>query len=233
MSENNKFELSPSVSILIAGVIIAGAIVFVNMSTTAPVAADISGPTGQQAPTAQTKVSAPSAQDRILGSKDAPLVLIEYSDFECPYCNTVHPTLKRIVEESNGKIAWVYRHFPLESIHQNARPAAVASECVAEQLGNSGFWKFADAIFADQSKMSAGYYAQLAVQFGADKAKFDACVASGKFTGKIDANIQEAINNGGQGTPYTVLYNKSGQVGVSGALPYETFMGVIKSFQSN
>src|SRR3989338_5039043 len=105
MSENKTFELSPSVSIIIAGVIIAGAIVFVNTRQSAPAAA-----AGAQEPTAATHVRAPSAQDHIVGSPTAPLVLIEYSDFQCPYCNVVHPTLKRIVEESNGQIAWVYRH---------------------------------------------------------------------------------------------------------------------------
>lgn len=229
MSENKTFELTPSVSIIIAGVIIALAIVFANTRSAGPAAA---AGTGQPAPSTATNVRAPSTKDHIVGSPDAPLVLIEYSDFQCPYCNVVHPTLRRIVEESDGKIAWVYRHLPLDTIHPSARPAALASECVAEQLGQNGFWKFADAIFADQSKMSADYYTQLAVQFGADKTKFNACVVSNKYASRVDADAQEAQQNGGQGTPYTVLYDKKGQTGVSGALPYATFVSVIKSFQA-
>ena len=226
MSENKKFELSPSISIIIAGVIIAGSIVYVNTNPAAPAAV------GQApAPSTATNVRAPSAQDHIVGSLTAPLVLIEYSDFQCPFCNVVHPTLKRIVDESNGQIAWVYRHLPLESLHPNARPAALASECVAEQLGNDGFWKFAGIIFADQSKMSADYYAQVAVQLGANKAKFSSCISSNKYAGVVDADSQEAQQNGGNGTPYTVLYDKKGQTGVSGALPYNTFTSVIKTFQ--
>lgn len=226
MSENKKFELSPSISIIIAGVIIAGSIVYVNTNPAAPAAA-VQAP----APSTATNVRAPSAQDHIVGSLNAPLVLIEYSDFQCPFCNVVHPTLKRIVDESNGQIAWVYRHLPLESLHPNARPAALASECVAEQLGNDGFWKFAGIIFADQSKMSADYYAQVAVQLGANKAKFSSCISSNKYAGVVDADSQEAQQNGGNGTPYTVLYDKKGQTGVSGALPYNTFTSVIKTFQ--
>lgn len=226
MSEHKTFELSPSVSIIIAGVIIAGAIVYVNLNPATPSAAQQQTP-----PSAATNVRAPSAQDHIIGSLNAPLVLIEYSDFQCPFCNIVHPTLKRIVDESKGQIAWVYRHLPLESLHPNARPAALASECVAEQLGNDGFWKFADAIFANQSKMSAEYYAQVAVQLGADKTKFNACVSSNKYAGRVDTDVQEAEQNGGQGTPYTVLYDKKGQTGVSGALPYNMFISVIKTFQ--
>lgn len=225
MSENKKFELTPSVSIIIAGVIIAGAVVFTNTRPAGPA-------TGESpAPSTATNVRPPSAQDHIVGSPNAPLVLIEYSDFQCPYCNIVHPTLKRIVQESGGQIAWVYRHLPLESIHPNAKPAALASECIAEQLGSDGFWKFADVIFADQSKMNAGYYAELAVQFGADETKFNTCVSSNTYASKVDADAQEAQQNGGQGTPYTVLYDKKGQAGVSGALPYATFVSVIKSFQ--
>ena len=173
----------------------------------------------------------PSAQDHIIGSPAAPLVLIEYSDFQCPYCNVVHPTLKRIVEESNGQIAWVYRHLPLESIHPSAKPAAIASECVAEQLGQSGFWKFADIVFADQSKMSTAYFEQVALQLGAQKTAYKSCVASASAAKKVDADSAEVQQNGGQGTPYTVLYDKRGQVGVSGALPYDAFTSVIKSFR--
>lgn len=227
MSEHKKFELTPSVSIIIAGVIIAAAIVFANTRPAGPTAAVGEAP----APSTATNVRPPSTQDHIVGSPDAPLVLIEYSDFQCPYCNMVHPTLKHIVAESNGQIAWVYRQLPLESIHPNAKPAALASECIAELLGNDGFWKFADVIFADQSKMSADYYTQLAVQFGADRVKFNTCVASNTYAGRVDADALEAQQNGGQGTPYTVLYDKRGQIGVSGALPYATFVSVIKSFR--
>ena len=90
----------------------------------------------------------PSASDHLIGSAEAPIVLVEYSDFQCPYCQMIHPTLKQIVAESNGKIAWVYRNFPLYQIHPQATPAANAAECIAEQLGSEGFWKFADTIFA-------------------------------------------------------------------------------------
>lgn len=226
MSETKTFELTPSVSILIAGVVIAGAIIFTNTQAAGP------GPAqGGPLPSVEANVAAPSADDHIIGSPSAPLVLIEYSDFQCPFCNIIHPTLKRIVAESNGQVAWVYRHYPLEQLHPEAKPAAVASECIAEQLGNDGFWKFADAIFADQSKMSATYYEQLAAQFGANVATYKACVASGKFAAKVDAQTQEVTKNGGQGTPYTILYDAKGQAGVSGALPYETFTSVIKAFK--
>ena len=228
MSETTKFELTPAMSILVAGVIIAAAIVFTNMHPASPSTA-----TGaQQAPTAATNVRPPSATDHIIGSPTAPLVLIEYSDFQCPFCSIVYPTLKKIVDGSNGQIAWVLRNFPLESIHPNARPGALAAECIDQQLGNDAYWQFADTIFADQSKISSAYFEQVALQLGAKKAAYEACLTSPETAKRIDTDTQEAMANGGQGTPYTVFYDKKGQVGVSGALPYDTFAAVIKSFQA-
>jgi len=97
---------------------------------------------------AATTIRKPSESDHIIGSPTAPIVLVEYSDFQCPFCQMIHPSLQQLVSESNGKIAWVYRHFPLYQIHPQATPAANAAECIAEQLGNDGFWKFANTLLA-------------------------------------------------------------------------------------
>lgn len=222
MPESKKFELSPSLSILLAGVLIAGAIIFVNLHPAQPTVP-------AEEPTVQANVSAPSASDHIVGSPDAPIVLVEYSDFQCPYCAVIHPTLKRIVEESNGEIAWVYRHLPLASIHPQALPAALASECIAEQLGQNGFWAFADNMFADQSGMSATRYSAFAGQLGADVAQFNACVESKKYLSAIDTQAREAQSNGGTGTPFTVVVAGEEQIPISGALPYAQIMSVINS----
>ena len=96
MSETKKIEITPSVSILIAGVLIAGAILFTSNKEPA-----VEG----DAPTAAAEVRPPSVGDHLRGSADAPIVLVEYSDFQCPYCNVIHPTLKRIVDESNEVFA--------------------------------------------------------------------------------------------------------------------------------
>lgn len=86
--------------------------------------------------------------EHILGNPaTAQITLIEYSDFECPFCAKFHPTLKRIVGEANGNIAWVYRQFPLTQIHQHALERAIASECIAKIKGNDAFWKYADLLF--------------------------------------------------------------------------------------
>ena len=223
MPEEKKFELSPSISILVAGVLIAGAIIFVNLNPSQQVAL----PQGE--PTVQANVPPPQAEDYIVGLPTAPIVLIEYSDFQCPFCSMIHPTLSRIVEESNGEIAWIYRHLPLESIHPQAYPSALAAECIGEQLGSTGFWAFADDMFADQQGMNSARYAALAGTLGANMAEFSACVENEKYATKIDAQAREAQASGGTGTPFTVVMAGDTQMPISGALPYAQIMSVINS----
>ncbi len=94
------------------------------------------------------EVPAVDADDHIFGDiTKAQVTLIEYSDFECPFCARFHPTLDKIVGESNGSIAWVYRSFPLTQIHQNAMERAIAAECIAKIKGSDAFWKYADLLF--------------------------------------------------------------------------------------
>ena len=109
------------------------------------------GPTG---PTEAQLASLPEvdSDDHIIGNPNAKIVLVEYSDFECPFCQRFHPTMQQIMEEYGDDVAWVYRHFPL-SFHPNARPAAITSECVAKLGGNNAFWKFADEAFNQNSQL--------------------------------------------------------------------------------
>lgn len=85
--------------------------------------------------------------DHYFGSKDAEIVIIEYSDLECPYCARFHTTMHQVVEDYGGKVAWVYRHLPLESIHPNAYNKALAAECIASLGNNDKYWKYIDDIF--------------------------------------------------------------------------------------
>lgn len=82
--------------------------------------------------------------DHVYGRKDSPIKIIEYSDYECPFCKKVHPTIKKIVDDSNGQVSWVFRHWPL---HQNSVAKLVAGECVAKIKGNDAFWKYSDLVF--------------------------------------------------------------------------------------
>lgn len=91
-------------------------------------------------------LTAVSDSDHLRGNKDAKIKLVEYSDFECPFCQRFHPTMLQVMGEFDGQVAWVYRHFPL-SFHASAQKAAEASECVAKEKGNDGFWEYTDSLY--------------------------------------------------------------------------------------
>ena len=229
MPETKKLELTPAMAILASGVLIAAAILFTNYFRE-PIAQG--GEVVDNTQVANVNVPAPSASDHRYGASTAPIVLVEYSDFQCPYCARIYPTLKRIVDESDGKIAWVHRNFPLESIHPQARPSALAAECIADELGNEAFWSFAASVMNNQTSMSATYYAELANELGANTQTFASCVSTEKFGSKIDTESMDAQQNGGRGTPYTIIVGNGVQVPLSGALPYDQIMAVIRAVEN-
>ncbi len=170
-----------------------------------------------KAPTAD--VPAVTAADHIRGGKDAKVVLIEYSDFQCPFCSRHHPNMKKLLDEYGDKIEWVYRHFPL-SFHENAKPAAIASECANEQ---GKFWEFADTMFANQDSLGNDYYATVAGTLGLNTTTFKTCLTSGKYDTLIASSISAGSAAGVNGTPATFV---NGQM-ISGAVPYDTLKGII------
>ncbi len=211
------------VAIIIAGLVIGAAVIFADRSKTVP-----PQDTAQNAPTEAPATGSPSnvrpvdATDHVSGVVSAPVTLIEYSDFQCPYCDQLHPILKQVVQEYKGKVKWVYRNFPLTMIHQNAQGAAVAAECVAELGGNDAYWKMADMLFANQSKLGEALYVQNAKTLKINETQFKNCLTSGKFDARIAADTQNGMEAGGSGTPYVVILDKNGKAtAFSGALPYE------------
>ncbi len=167
-------------------------------------------------------------EDHIRGSVDADVSIIEYSDFECPYCKRNHPTVKQVFEKYNGKVNWVYRHLPLAFHLPNAMDQAEASECVAEIGGNDAFWKFNDLIY-ERTPSNKGFKFEqirpLAEEVGVDAIKFEACMKSDKYLVKIESQAKEANEMGIQGTPANLIRNnKTGEVKfLGGAYPAESF----------
>src|SRR3989338_3732981 len=94
-----------------------------------------------------TEMRAVSLDDHILGNINAKIIIVEYSDLECPFCKVFHETMHQVVEKSNGDVAWVYRHYPIAQLHPKAFCEAEATECSFEQKGNDGFWKYTDQLF--------------------------------------------------------------------------------------
>lgn len=180
-----------------------------------------------------------SSDDHIRGSKDARVIIFEYSDFECPFCKRFHNTLAEVLEEYNTKspnsVAWVYRHFPLEQLHpEKAYREAIASECAADQGGSDMFWAFADRFMEltpsnNQTNLDV-VLPQIVSELGLDEAKFNTCLNSDQKTKKVNKDIQNALETGGQGTPWSIVVTKDGQyIPVNGALPVEMIRELLDS----
>jgi len=153
------------------------------------------------------------------GPASAPIELIEFSDFQCPYCRGAFPTVQRVLSTYGDQIHFVYRHYPQPN-HRNARPAAEAAECAAEQ---GQFWPYHDRLFDDQTNLSDEDLKVSAAQLGLDAAKFNACFDSRRYKADVDKDIKEADQAGVNGTP-TFFVN--GRI-LLGAQPFEEFKRVI------
>ncbi len=186
-------------------------------------------PEGKLTEEAAKKISAVTESDHIRGKKDAEIVIIEYSDFECPFCERFHPTMQQAQKEYGDKVAWVYRQFPLTSIHPRALPAANASECVANLAGNDAFWKFADTVFGNQEKyLTDTGFVEAAVAAGVKKADFDSCYSAKKFESVVTEQQRGGETAGITGTPGSFVINKKGEAWlVPGAVPFESLKATI------
>ena len=153
------------------------------------------------------------------GPANAPIELVEFSDFQCPFCLRAHPTVKQVLSTYGDKVRFVYRNYPLPS-HPNARPAAEAAQCANEQ---GQFWAYHDRLFADQTKLSDADLKASAAALGLDAAKFNACFDSHKYKSRVDSDLQAGNEAGVNGTP---AFFVNGRL-LNGAQPYEEFKRVI------
>jgi protein-disulfide isomerase len=170
-----------------------------------------------------------SSRDHIYGNPNAPVSLIEYSDFECPFCKRFHSTARAVIDAYAGKVNWVYRHFPLPIHNPGAQKEAEASECVNQLGGNEAFWKFADAIYARTQSNGNGFpltqLVPLGKELGLDEKQFKECLDSGKYASRVQEDIDEGNQIGITGTPANILlHNNTGQVALKlGAQPLDAF----------
>jgi protein-disulfide isomerase len=168
-----------------------------------------------------------AARDHIFGNPNAPVSLIEYSDFECPFCKRFHPTAKELIESYGGKVNWVYRHFPLPIHNPGAQKEAEASECVYQLGGNDAFWKFADTIYARTRSNGNGFpltqLVPLSKEIGLDEKQFKECLDSGKQAARVQEDIDEGTRIGITGTPGNILLkNATGEIALKlGAVPLD------------
>lgn len=223
-------SLSIPIAIVIAGALIAGAIYF-----GAGGSAGTSRPQEPEPFAGDLEKMKPITKgDHIRGNLDAPVKIVEYSDTECPFCKSFHPTMQQVIDEygKDGKVAWIYRHFPLDQIHSKADKEAETTECAAEQGGQSTFWAYVDRLFEvtpSNNRLDPAELPKIAQYVGLDVAKFNSCLASGKYAAHVEEDYQNALATGGSGTPWSIIIAPSGKkYPLSGAQPYAAVKQLIE-----
>ncbi len=219
-------------SIIVAGVLIAGSLLIIKLKQ-GPQNTSLAGVAGEHLEENMLPVT---ATDHILGNPNAPVIFVEYSDTDCPFCQQFQQSLHKIVNEygKTGKVAWVYRHF---AFHPNAPKEAEATECVAELGGNDKFWQYVDLLFSKKDftqtpykGLDAGQLPDLAASIGINKFSFNDCLSSGKYKQKIADDYQNAIKAGAEGTPYTIIVTRNGKIPITtGAVPYDSLKTAVQS----
>jgi protein-disulfide isomerase len=159
--------------------------------------------------------------DPSIGPANAPVTIVEFSDYQCPYCkNWYDETFNRLLTEYAGKIRFVYRDFPLYSIHPGAEPAAEAADCAQDQ---NAYWKYHDALFSGKYDLTSEGFQKYAAELGLDTNAFANCLSSQKYRNEVSKDSQDGASFGVTGTP-TFFINGFQLVG---AQPYEAFKQVI------
>lgn len=172
--------------------------------------------------------------DYILGNPNAPIVMVEYSDYDCPFCKQYHTTMHQIMDEYGvtGKVAWVYRQFPLAQLHPNAPRISEAALCVGDIGGNDAFWTFSDTIFnardIDEST-NVTKLSEYAQKSGVSVDAFNSCIAEGRMQTAVEDSIRDGYDAGARGTPYTVLIVGNQQAVINGAQPYDVVKGIVEN----
>lgn len=221
---------------IILGFGLIAAAIFFSGSTTPSAGTPLAGLDANKPATETTTapVRPVDADDHILGNPNAPIVIVEYSDYDCPFCKNYHETMSKIMDDygATGQVAWVYRHFPIEQLHPNAPLIALASECVANLGGNDAFWKFSDLIFGEREINAQTNITQLpsyATQSGVDATAYAACVDEKRFVDKVNEDFADAANAGAQGTPYSLVLVGGQQGVINGAQPYDAVKQIVET----
>ena len=201
---NDKLILP--ISIIIAGLLIGGGVYFNGRieSEKPPT------PNKVLSDNAKNMIRPIDANDHVLGSPDARVLVVEYSDTECSFCKQFHSTMLRIMREyaTLERISWVYRHFPIEEIHSKAPKEAEALECAGELGGNAKFWEYTNKLYEvtpSDDKLDPKELTNIVKQVGLSSEKFDTCLESGQYAPRVELDVNNAKEMGAVGTPYSVL----------------------------
>lgn len=253
METKKDSSISLPGAVIIAGALIAVAVIWTSKPAVAP---SIPAETNTENNTAESTDAAPispvTSKDYILGNPNAIIKIVEYSDPSCPYCKIFNSTMVEIMDEygPDGKVAWIYRSFPLYKptsdgriLHPKAGKESEAFECAADQGGNKAFWDYQKLFYARTpavtSQSPEGFDSaklpDLAEEVGLNKADFKQCLDSNKMATKVEQSYNEAVEAGinMKGTPYSVIISKDKSVPILGAQPYANVKQVIDVLLTN
>ncbi len=178
------------------------------------------------APSAAVSVKPVTDDDKIRGDVNAPITVIEYSDLDCPFCGRFHETMVQVLDQYDGDVRWVYRHFPLTSLHPEAAKKAEGAECANELGGNDAFWQYTDKLF--ENSVSLSQLGSVAEQIGLNRSSFEDCLNSGKYAGLVAQQGNDAVAAGGTGTPYSIIVDADGNTTpINGAVPISRIQTVV------
>lgn len=142
-----------------------------------------------------------SSHDHIQGRPDAPIELVEYGDFECPWCGMAYPIVKKIQRQFGDRLRFVFRHFPLKQAHPHAEHAAESAEAAAAQGGDPAFWVMHDLLYEHQREFSDALFIRLAAQAGLDGERLAADLAAGTYARRVSQDFRSGVRSGVNGTP--------------------------------
>lgn len=220
-SQKPSRDFSLPTSILVAALLIAGAVIYSTGSKTVGEPADVSAIVGQKDL---------ADDDVILGDPKAPVTIVEFGDYQCPFCGRFFSQVEPMIREEyikTGKVKMVYRDFAF--LGPESQGAALASQCAAEQ---GKFWAYHDELYKAEiadgvehnGNLSAVFFKSLASQLGLDGNKFNSCLDSQKYKDEVQKDYNDAVAAGVKGTPTTFVNGKL----ISGAVPYETIKALIE-----
>lgn len=218
-----KTNFAVPIAIVIAGLAIAAAVYFGNNKK-------ITIPTEEQ----NVVLSAVTADDHVLGNPRAKVIIVEYSDTECPFCKMFHETMNKVMGEygESGNVAWVYRYYPLP-FHKKAPKEAEATECANKLGGIEKFWAYTNTIFKTtqgNDSLNETELPKIAEEVGLDTTAFMDCLSSGKMRTRVERDIESGRIAGVSGTPHSlVLVNGKVTVTIKGAQPYEQVKAIIEA----
>lgn len=219
-----KSQYALPITIVVAGLLIAGAVFLVGKSSV---------PTGGGTEPQKTVARAYDPKiDHIVGNPNAPVKVVEYADLECPFCKTFETTMHQVMDYygQSGKVAWIFRNFPLTQIHSKAPTEAAAAECAAAQGGDVAFYKYIDKVYEitpGENGLDLGQLPVIAKDLGLNVDTFNACMQNGTYAKKVQDSYNEAIALGAQGTPFILVMVGNDAVTLQGAQPYDSMRAAI------